>query len=56
MGGIPTNYKTEVLTTGKDGKDQIVPGLFAAGREGKHSLLEGLFFIEENVQTEKSCY
>lgn len=34
MGGIPTNYNTEVLTTGKDGKDKVVPGLFAAGEAG----------------------
>merc|ERR1712110_1233822 len=31
MGGIPTNYKSEVITVGADGKDKIVPGLFAAG-------------------------
>ena len=32
MGGIPTNYKGEVVTLGKDGNpDAVVPGLLAAG-------------------------
>ena len=30
MGGIPTNYKTQVIDF-KNGKDKIVPGLLAAG-------------------------
>ena len=29
MGGIPTNYKTEVLTL--NGSEQVVPGLMAIG-------------------------
>ena len=33
MGGIPTNYHTEVLTL-KDGKQTIVPGLMAIGEAG----------------------
>lgn len=33
MGGIPTNYYTEVLTL-KDGKQTIVPGLMAIGEAG----------------------
>lgn len=33
MGGIPTNYHTEVLTL-KDGKQAIVPGLMAIGEAG----------------------
>ena len=33
MGGIPTNYHTEVLTL-KDGKKTIVPGLMAIGEAG----------------------
>lgn len=33
MGGIPTNYKTEVITI-KDGEEQIVPGLMAIGEAG----------------------
>lgn len=34
MGGIPTNWKTEVLNVDKDGKDVIVRGLMAAGEAG----------------------
>merc|ERR1711939_1040551 len=30
MGGVPTNYKAQALTTG----DKIVPGLLAAGEAG----------------------
>ena len=55
MGGIPTNYKTEVLKKGADGKDEIVPGLFACGeaacasvhganRLGANSLLDLVVF------------
>ncbi|KAI8994370.1 FAD binding domain-containing protein [Gaertneriomyces semiglobifer] len=54
MGGIPTNYHGQVLTH-KDGKDQIVPGLYAAGeaasvsvhganRLGANSLLDIVVF------------
>merc|ERR1719435_519060 len=31
MGGIPTNWKTEVLTLNPDGSDRVVKGLYAAG-------------------------
>lgn len=31
MGGIPTNYKGEVLTLDGDGNSKVVPGLMAAG-------------------------
>jgi succinate dehydrogenase / fumarate reductase flavoprotein subunit len=34
MGGIPTNYKTEVLTLDAKGKEKIVPGLMAVGEAG----------------------
>ena len=55
MGGIPTKYTGEVLTVDKDGKDQIVPGLYAAGeaacvsvhganRLGANSLLDIVVF------------
>jgi succinate dehydrogenase (ubiquinone) flavoprotein subunit len=55
MGGIPTNYKTEVLKQTADGKDEIVPGLLAAGeiacasvhganRLGANSLLDIVVF------------
>lgn len=54
MGGIPTNYKTQVIDF-KDGKDHIVPGLLAAGeaacasvhganRLGANSLLDIVVF------------
>lgn len=33
MGGIPTNYHTEVVTI-KDGQQQVVPGLMAIGEAG----------------------
>merc|ERR1719366_19586 len=57
MGGIPTNYKGEVVAPAKDGSDPdgIVPGLFAAGeaacasvhganRLGANSLLDIVVF------------
>ncbi|CAD6915695.1 unnamed protein product [Tilletia laevis] len=51
MGGIPNDYKGHVLRTTSDGRDEIVPGLYAAGetacvsvhganRFGANSLLE----------------
>ena len=56
MGGIPTNYKGQVLTNpGGEGPDKIVPGLYAAGeaacasvhganRLGANSLLDIVVF------------
>jgi succinate dehydrogenase (ubiquinone) flavoprotein subunit len=55
MGGIPTNWKGQVLTVDKDGNDVIVPGLLAAGeaacasvhganRLGANSLLDIVTF------------
>ena len=55
MGGIPTRYTGEVLTLDKDGKEVIVPGLYAAGeaacvsvhganRLGANSLLDIVVF------------
>lgn len=55
MGGVPTNYKGEALTIDKNGKDQIVPGLYACGeaactsvhganRLGANSLLDLVVF------------
>ncbi|KLO18815.1 succinate dehydrogenase [Schizopora paradoxa] len=55
MGGIPTKYTGEVLTVDKDGKDTVVPGLYAAGeaacvsvhganRLGANSLLDIVVF------------
>ncbi|KAG8894682.1 succinate dehydrogenase flavoprotein subunit, partial [Tulasnella sp. 408] len=55
MGGIPTRYTGEVITVDKNGKDTIVPGLYAAGeaasvsvhganRLGANSLLDIVVF------------
>ena len=55
MGGIPTNWKTQVLTVDANGKDQVVKGLLAAGegacasahganRLGANSLLDIVIF------------
>jgi len=55
MGGIPTKYTGEVITVDKEGKDKIVPGLYAAGeaacvsvhganRLGANSLLDIVVF------------
>lgn len=55
MGGIPTNYKGQVLTIDNDGKDVVVPGLYACGesacssvhganRLGANSLLDLVVF------------
>merc|ERR1712083_1171926 len=33
MGGVPTNYKGQAITF-KDGQDQVIPGLYAAGETG----------------------
>lgn len=55
VGGIPTRYTGEVLTVDKNGEDQIVPGLYAAGeaacvsvhganRLGANSLLDIVVF------------
>merc|ERR1719508_557585 len=38
MGGIPTNYRGQVLTIDANGQDQIVPGLYAAGEVGRSSV------------------
>jgi succinate dehydrogenase / fumarate reductase flavoprotein subunit len=34
MGGIPTNYRGEVVVPGKDGPNTLVPGFYAAGECG----------------------
>jgi succinate dehydrogenase (ubiquinone) flavoprotein subunit len=55
VGGIPTRYTGEVITADKDGKDSVVPGLYAAGeaacvsvhganRLGANSLLDIVVF------------
>jgi succinate dehydrogenase (ubiquinone) flavoprotein subunit len=55
VGGIPTRYTGEVITIDENGKDTIVPGLYAAGeaacvsvhganRLGANSLLDIVVF------------
>jgi|LauGreDrversion4_2_1035121.scaffolds.fasta_scaffold135848_2 succinate dehydrogenase flavoprotein subunit len=55
MGGIPTNWRAQVITVDENGKDKIVPGLLAAGeaacasvhganRLGANSLLDIVAF------------
>lgn len=64
MGGIPTDWKTHVLTIDKDGNDMIVPGLLAAGeascasvhganRLGANSLLDIVVFGRAAANTTK---
>lgn len=38
MGGIPTNYRGQVITIDNSGNDKIVPGLYAAGEAGCSSV------------------
>lgn len=63
MGGIPTNYKTEVLRM-VNGEEKIVPGLLAAGeasassvhganRLGANSLLDLVVFGRAAALTTK---
>lgn len=63
MGGVPTNYKTEVLDH-RNGKDVIIPGLLAAGeaacasvhganRLGANSLLDIVVFGRASSKTVK---
>jgi len=67
MGGIPTNYKTEVLTLDENGKDKIVPGLLACGeaacasvhganRLGANSLLDLVIFGRRAALTTSEMY
>jgi len=62
MGGIPTNWKAQVITVGEDGKDRIIPGLLAAGeaacasvhganRLGANSLLDIVVFGKQAAKT-----
>jgi len=62
MGGIPTNWKSEVLTIGANGEDQIVPGMLSCGeaacasvhganRLGANSLLDLVIFGRRCAKT-----
>jgi len=64
MGGIPTNWKAQVITIDQDGKDRIIPGLMAAGeaacasvhganRLGANSLLDIVAFGRMAANTAK---
>jgi len=67
MGGIPTNWKTEVLTQDEKGNDVLVPGLAACGeaacasvhganRLGANSLLDLVIFGRRAAQTMTELY
>lgn len=62
MGGIPTNWKTEVLTQDENGKDVLIPGLVSCGeaacasvhganRLGANSLLDLVVFGRRAAET-----
>ena len=67
MGGIPTNYKTEVITLDENGNDLIIPGLTACGeagcasvhganRLGANSLLDLVIFGRRAAKTTVENY
>jgi succinate dehydrogenase (ubiquinone) flavoprotein subunit len=67
MGGIPTNWKTQVITAGPNGEDKIIKGLLAAGeaacasvhganRLGANSLLDLVIFGRAAAHTTKETY
>jgi len=67
MGGIPTNWKTEVITIDENGRDVVIPGLTACGeaacasvhganRLGANSLLDLVVFGRRAAQTTQELY
>lgn len=67
MGGIPTDYKTQVITVDKNGNDVPIPGLLAAGeaacasvhganRLGANSLLDIVVFGRAAANYTKECF
>lgn len=67
MGGIPTNWKTQVLTVDEQGKDKIIPGLLSAGesacasahganRLGANSLLDLVTFGRKAAHLTQEIY
>jgi succinate dehydrogenase (ubiquinone) flavoprotein subunit len=67
MGGIPTNWKSQVLTVDQNGEDRIIPGLLAAGeaacasvhganRLGANSLLDIVVFGRAAALKHKELY
>jgi succinate dehydrogenase / fumarate reductase flavoprotein subunit len=66
MGGIPTNFRGQVVVPGADGPNTLVPGLYAAGecacvsvhganRLGTNSLLDLLVFGKAAADTAIAC-
>ena len=62
MGGVPTNWKAQVIQMDENGNDQIIPGLLAAGevasasvhganRLGANSLLDIVVFGKQSANT-----
>jgi succinate dehydrogenase (ubiquinone) flavoprotein subunit len=67
MGGVPTNWKTEVITQDENGADVVIPGLTAAGevacasvhganRLGANSLLDLVIFGRRAAITTQENY
>lgn len=67
MGGIPTNWKTQVIDTDKSGNDNVIPGLMACGeaacasvhganRLGANSLLDLVIFGRASANTIKDLH
>lgn len=67
MGGVPTNYRSQVIDLDSTGKDYIVKGLFAAGeaqcssvhganRLGANSLLDIVVFGRAAAETIGNTY
>merc|ERR1711865_401423 len=67
MGGIPTNWKSEVVTLGPNGEDRIVPGMLSCGeaacasvhganRLGANSLLDLVIFGRRCAKTVREDY
>merc|ERR1712050_407777 len=64
MGGVPTNWRAQCITTDKDLNDQVIPGLYSAGenacasvhganRLGANSLLDLVVFGRAAAETIK---
>ena len=67
MGGIPTNVNGQALELNTDGKDKVIPGLFAVGevacvsvhganRLGGNSLLDLVFLGALPANISKICW
>merc|ERR1711912_34077 len=67
MGGVPTNWRAQCITTDKDLNDQVIPGLYSAGenacasvhganRLGANSLLDLVVFGRACAETIKDNY